>query len=773
MILKKFIYESLNLINLDEKEESKNSNFFTKTFTKKADNKNIFLGYFRTRDINSLINKVVNHKIYIIEELLKARDLSKAEKEYLENSKPISFKEYLKLFDIHNFNRLAPKLFNKTSIDSHLDRIKSSAEYEAKLKLKDKLQRVELTEKEQERFKESFIKNRAREEKSLFLDESKTDYKNFISKYSNDTLGYLEFLRIQEPKVLEALEEDLKLSIPESERIKHTYITGATGSGKSELLKVLIHSYILLNIELLAKNNNSYTSIVLIEPHGDLAEEVAKFKENAQSNPNFENLIYISPYLDKNYIPSINPFELKEEDKTEQNIDILSQELTRVFEEILGSNFTLNMQSLLTPCIATILRANNQNNLMGLRELQRFMDDDNNQDLINLGLSSPNEAHREFFKSGFKNKNLQVTKQSIYTKIQTLLNSSIFNKLITTQSSIDLEKELNQKKLIIFNLSKGLLGSEASETYGRFLTALINFIALKRANRQKSQRVPIHLFIDEAQNYISKSIETTLTENRKYKLYLTLAQQILGQKMDKELERIILSSTNIKLTGINALDTLQKIAKETNTPLENLQKLKVGEFFIKVAQRESFKFKVSSHLVGKNQMSLEEWSRLKEFQIKRYYKPLYQTRDQENQQAEHQHQQDQSREQEEQNYKSNFETQTNHQEPSNTELFINLSKALFDLGKSTFKKVINLKSELKENQPTGKEASEDFKAKEPSKEEPKSQNFTKSNFKPKTASNSREEIKTTKTINQDKKTPYKPNESDKKPKIKPKFEILE
>lgn len=758
MILKKFIYESLNLINLDEEQESKESNFFKRNFTKKADNKNIFLGYFRAKNISSLIAKVANHKIYLIEELLKARDLTKSEREYLQTSKPISFKEYSKLFDSHIFNKLAPKIFDKISINSHLDKIKSSAESEANLKLKDKLQRVELTEKEKERFKESFIKNRAREEKSSFLDKTKTDYKNFISKYSNDVKGYLDFLQIQEPKIYQALEEDLKLSIPETERLKHTYITGATGSGKSELLKVLIHSYIKLNLELLAKTNNSYSSIVLIEPHGDLAEEVAKFKENAPNNPNFENLIYINPYLDKNHIPSINPFELKEEDKTEQNIDILSQELTRVFEEILGTNFTLNMQSLLNPCIATILRANNKDNPMGLKELQRLMDDENNQDLINLGLSSPNEAHRTFFESGFKNRNLQVTKQSIYTKIQTLLNSSIFNKLITTQSSIDLEKELNQKKLIIFNLSKGSLGSKASETYGRFITALINFIALKRANRPKSQRVPIHLFIDEAQNYISKSIETTLTENRKYKLYLTLAQQILGQKMDKELEKIILSNTNIKITGINALDTLQKISKETNTPLENLQEIETGEFFIKVAQRESFKFKVNSHLVGnRNQMSLEEWNKLKEYQVKRYYRPLYKTRERNQEQQQEEPSNQQSREQKNQNHKSDLETHTNHQEPTNTKLFLDTSKAIFDLGKSTFNKI------FKSKEPT----------KETPKEEPKKQSFTKSNIKPKTPPNSREEIKESQSIKQDKKTPYKPNESIKKPTKKPKFEILE
>jgi len=389
-----------------------------------------------------------------------------------------------------------------------------------------------------------------------------------------------------------------------------------TGAGKSEVLKLLINSYIELN------KLEPYCSTVLIEPHGDLAEEVVKLKSNAFS----KELIYINPYLNDYFIPTINPFELVGE-KTNQIIDVTTQELVNVFKEILDTGFSINMEALLYPTIATLLNANNITNPIGLETLQRFMDDNNNKDLIALGLKSSNQSHREFFKNGFNNSNLSTSKLALYAKIQSLLNSHIFTKLITGRSTINLEKELNSKKTIIFNLSKGLLGVETSKAYGKFIVALINSIVLKRVKQPKDKRVPIHLYIDEAQNYISNSIETTLTELRKYGLHLTFAQQILGQDSDTQLENIMLSNTNIKITGSNSLYTLTKLSNETQTPLENLQALKTGEFHIKIAKRESFKVKVSDKLISNSYMSEKEFELIKRLQLRNYYKPIDENHD--------------------------------------------------------------------------------------------------------------------------------------------------
>lgn len=114
-------------------------------------------------------------------------------------------------------------------------------------------------------------------------------------------------------------------------------------------------------------------SLIVMDPHGDLSEEMINLRISKKQKA---RIIYINPYLSKKQIPIFNPFDLY--DKSEENIDLLTQELVRVFKELLPNHLSLQMEAVLTPCIATILRKQNGN----LVDLQRFMDDQRNADLI-------------------------------------------------------------------------------------------------------------------------------------------------------------------------------------------------------------------------------------------------------------------------------------------------------------------------------------------------------------------------------------------------------
>ena len=93
------------------------------------------------------------------------------------------------------------------------------------------------------------------------------------------------------PRFYKFLCEPVPLKIPESARAEHTYLCGATGSGKTELLKLLIHSYMV---------NHPETAVVIIEPSGKLAPEVARFRENYAS----DRLIYVTYDRDDGLAPT-------------------------------------------------------------------------------------------------------------------------------------------------------------------------------------------------------------------------------------------------------------------------------------------------------------------------------------------------------------------------------------------------------------------------------------------------------------------------------------
>jgi Helicase HerA, central domain len=393
--------------------------------------------------------------------------------------------------------------------------------------------------------------------------------------------------------------------IPESARQRHTYITGGTGSGKTELMKVLVHEYV--------KRPDS-VSVVLIDPQGLLANPVGRWKEFYGN----DRLVFIEPFLKPDYCPIINPFEVKE--KSDEQVDYTSQVILSVFEELLGgSGLSLQMETLLLPCIATVIRMGGT-----FRELQRFMLDDMNEDLIQEGLRSHNPGHGEFFRSGFQSTSYGETKRSIYTKIQSLLNTRAFYYLLVGEkSTVDLESLMDERKTIIFNLASEGTGGMASDAIGRFILAAIQSIAFRRL-KKSTPPVPTHIFVDECQLFITKSVETILTRARAFGLHLTLAQQILGQDMNTQLKRIVMANTAIKCTGkSDDLTTLKTMVQATGAELADLQKLSIGKFSIKLPDAHAIPVQIPTHLLdNRNTMSEKEWETTKKSQIKRYYRSI-------------------------------------------------------------------------------------------------------------------------------------------------------
>lgn len=163
-------------------------------------------------------------------------------------------------------------------------------------------------------------------------------------------------------------------------------------------------------------------------------------------------MIYITPVMHKllgvqePFGVIINIFDLKHRD--EDTIDIFAQEITHALKQMIkrpksdDDGMTRNMDAMTKPCVATLLRKGDAD----LRDLKRFFMPGQNEDLIELGKKSPDPEHRAFFENGFMNEQYNVTKNALYLKMQGLLNSPIFRRLITGnngKSTIDLHHALN------------------------------------------------------------------------------------------------------------------------------------------------------------------------------------------------------------------------------------------------------------------------------------------------------------------------------------------
>jgi len=379
----------------------------------------------------------------------------------------------------------------------------------------------------------------------------------------------------------------------------HWYLLASTRSGKSEFIK-------LIYIKLVLKAD---ASIVLFDPHGDLARQCAKLKIDKG------DIIYIDPTVKKGFTPTINPFRLNK--TNESNIAIVAQELIIAFESIIGTDFSPNMESLLTPLIYTLLRKGDS----GVDELLRFLDDKNNEDLVALGLQSTIEAHKKFFEHQFLQSKFNVTKDALASKLQILLNHPIFSNFITGDSTFNLEKAINNKKVVIFRLPKGKM-RKALEPAAKLIMALIQGIVFKRSDLPENLRPKTYLICDEYQNFFSQMSDEILSESAKNNLYILGAHQYLSQ-LDNKSKEGLMSGANIKIIGKNSNKDLKVMSEEIEVDIQSLKVLNQGEFYVKVGSNSAIKIGTTDKFLG-NSLSIDEtsWKQQLRYQRKKYYKKI-------------------------------------------------------------------------------------------------------------------------------------------------------
>lgn len=406
--------------------------------------------------------------------------------------------------------------------------------------------------------------------------------------------------------------------IPTKNRKRHCLLIGKSGSGKSEAIKLLALTSKLGKNEQIRRD----CSLVLIDPHGDLAEDLVRqppyFRQFCRGE-NDDELLYIDPTLgvSTKKALTINPFDVGNRSLTTVQRERTAQQLASVLKSLIGgkSTFTVNMDTLLLPCLSVLLQRPGST----LFDLLRFFDNDRNEDLVKLGCRSENRGHREFFENLFPQKRLDLTKGAIATKVQSLLNNQTFADLLAgPKSTVHLEEALSSGKSIIINCAAGRVGDQVSTAIGRFFVGMILAYALNRADQDQRDRKPVWLFIDEAQNFVSTEIKTILAEARKYALHLTLASQVVGQDMSPQLTKIVLGNTDVKIIGSAGADSIAAMRREMGAPEELFEQLQVGQFIVQCGSQPPNRVQFSDQYLHKA-ISPSDFRMMMDDQLDRYY----------------------------------------------------------------------------------------------------------------------------------------------------------
>lgn len=305
--------------------------------------------------------------------------------------------------------------------------------------------------------------------------------------------------------------EETVVRIKREDRRRHTYIIGKSGSGKSVLLT---------NMAMQDIQNGD--GVGVIDPHGELIDDILEHipKERA------DDVVIFDP-SDIDRPMGLNMLEFE----TNEQKDFAVQEMVAIFYKLFG-------EEMIGPMFEHYMR----NAMLALME-----DKDAGATIIEIPRMFTDEAFRKEKVAKVKNmivKNfwLQEYEQSqqgqqaadmlsyVISKIGRFLTNDMMRNIIgQTHSSFDFRDIMDNKKILLVNLSKGKIGEVNSSLLGLIMVSKLQMAAMGRANMAKDQRHDFYLYMDEFQNFATDSIAIILSEARKYKLNLIMAHQYIGQ----------------------------------------------------------------------------------------------------------------------------------------------------------------------------------------------------------------------------------------------------
>jgi hypothetical protein len=311
---------------------------------------------------------------------------------------------------------------------------------------------------------------------------------------------------------------ETKIFFTPEDRLRHFYVIGQTGTGKTSLLKNMI-------IEDIRKGNG----VCFIDPHGSDVEDVLSLiPENRK-----QDVIYFDPA----YVERPMALNMLEYDRR------FPEQKTFVVNEMLGIfNKLFDMKTSGGPMFeqyfrnAVLLTIDDPETGTTLVDVSRVLSDKSFRELKLSKCTNPLVVQfwTEVAGKAGGEASLANMVPYIVSKFDNFLSNDIMRPVIAQEhSSFNFREIMDEKKILLVNLSKGRLGDLNANLIGLVLVGKILMAALSRADSIGKDLPPFYLYIDEFQNITTDSISTILSEARKYKLSLTVAHQFIAQLDEK------------------------------------------------------------------------------------------------------------------------------------------------------------------------------------------------------------------------------------------------
>lgn len=297
------------------------------------------------------------------------------------------------------------------------------------------------------------------------------------------------------------------------------YVVGKTGMGKSTLL-----------FNLIRQDMENGEGLAILDPHGDLAEKIiAVLPEHRK-----DDLVYLDVTNAGNSL-SFNPLEIADMSRASLTVSALMSVFKKIWEDSWGPR----MEYILRNGLSTLAEFPHAT----LLDLQRMLQDKKYRKVITDKIKNP--QMRSFWEKEFDTYTDRMRSEAIapiQNKIGQFLNNGVVRNIVgKRQSSFELRDIMDKGKILVVNLSKGKIGEDSASLLGALLVTKIALSALSRQDMPESRRRDFYLYVDEFQSFTTTGFIDILSEARKYRLNLILANQYLHQ-VDEKIMRAILGN---------------------------------------------------------------------------------------------------------------------------------------------------------------------------------------------------------------------------------------
>ena len=332
---------------------------------------------------------------------------------------------------------------------------------------------------------------------------------------------------------------DAIFGIKDSDRRRHIWVVGKTGTGKSTLIANMV-------IDDLKKGRG----VAVIDPHGDLCETVLNYIPKNRIN----ETIYFNP-ADRDYPIIINPLEVNNKEEAE----LVVSGMMSIFTKVWANVWSARMEYILRNCLLSLTEVEGAT----LIDVLRILGEANYRNKVVQKIKD--ETLKSFWLNEFNKmpENLRAEAVSpIQNKVGQFVTSPTIRSILSQpKSTVSLSQVMDKGMIFLANLSQGRLGEDNSALLGATLITKFQLSAMHRVDIPETERKDFHLFVDEFQNFATDSFIKILSEARKYRLNLMLANQYMGQ-IPEGVQKAILGNAGSLISFSVGADDAQIIHKE-------------------------------------------------------------------------------------------------------------------------------------------------------------------------------------------------------------------